>query len=998
MIKTNKLFKKILCAVTAGTLALTAIMPVTFAEGETTETKQKEVEFVNATVHNGAVTGTTDYYTNTNNLAEIKEDGSTYVTVNAAAQDKVVLMMTAGNTAIEDVKNNSDKFVLSFDVKTEEGMTAAVIRFYETNSNRRLGFFRIDAESIGVSNNGTDSGYTLNKYAVTPGEWNKIEYVVYNLNAPGELSNKIICYVNGEEVMTCKYVNNTTENRSFARLYCYDGKGLTYDNVNLTAYKFANAAEGEAVDYSVSARVNEDGNIIADFTDEVENTLRFKGIKVMAEDGTKIDRTITLSDDGKSMTIVPAEKLGSFTVKFPERFVSKNGLVLKENTVKADGFQPVQIVKENGTAYAKTELLNTAATEKKVNIALASYKTANNGLEMLGYTTKTVTIPANSKTVVDTTGDNAVSLTVAEGAAIVKGFMWDGTANTALKDATIDGTNVNNIPESTGFVQLGASEMTIADDFGADNANGDVTVVVSDKENNVVYADQVKADGNGKAGLHFSVDGEFLSKELSAVMVPSAGEKKTYSLSYKNASLYDNAANEINTAITDDSKTETEVIDIIKATLATDYSYFGVDKALFDGANTEEAAKLIYNEFTKDENSSLPVFGTEANFDNMESGAGLIKKLFIMTAVGDKGVSDLFDYSEELELKNDQNYDWYTKDFVSKEVKSDITSRMAKENITALVPNAKAVKSGNYATQDQFFNALKNAYILSVVKRPDGEDNLKDVLSHFEADGTLDIPATLKLSTLTGIKSKNYTTLSALENAIDTLENSSNGGGSTGSGNGGGSGSGSNKGNSGSGSSMVFGGGTTVAPAPEKVPETIYTDMDGYDWAEQAIIYLTEKRVVNGKNDKEFAPADLITREEFAAMLVRAFAKDIEAADVSFTDADKDEWYNEYLGKAVAAGFVNGYDDGRFGVGENITRQDMVVMTSRAAKYAGIMLSGGAYTTFGDDSDIADYAKDAVYEMRTAGIVNGVSERQFAPLENAERAQAAKVVFELLNV
>lgn len=1002
MIKTNKLFKKVLCAVTAGTMALTAISSVAFAEGETTVGYDKTTVIDTIDGEGTSANGKLTYSKAA--VFEIDKDKA----VNAIKNGEGPLLYTSAGAKTEMAA--ADKYIISFDININPDFsngTAASIYFFsnetpvnpenpaQKENKGRTGYMSIKNGAVGFC--GLGNATSVSSFEVANGEWINIEYVIYPQKAEND-QNIIKWYINGDLAKTGRIA---TYEESW-----YQSTNRIVNNVYLTQVKqnsvrFKNfklsTVNAKSTEYNtVSARVNEDGNIIADFTDRIENEYIISGIKIYGEDGTKLERTITMSEDKKSMTIVPEQKLGSFTVSFPERFVSASGLSLKESVLKADGFQPVQVVKENGTAYAKTELLNTAANDKKVNIALASYKTANSGLEMLGYTTKTVTVPANSKTVVDTTGDNAVALEVAEGATIVKGFMWDGTANTALKDATVDGTNVNNLPENTGFVQVGASEMTLSDDFGTENANSNVTVVVSDKDNNVVYADQVKADESGKAGLYFSVNGDFLSKELSAVMVPSAGVKKTYSISYKNASLYDNAANEINNAIADDAKTETEVVKLIQSTMATDYSYFGVDKALFEGADQEDAAKLIYNELTKDENSRLPVFGDEANFDNMEKGAGLIKKLYIMTAVGNQKISNLFDYSDGLNLKDDVNYTWYTKDYVSDIVKSDITARMAKDNISKLTASKKAVSGTNYTSQEQFYTALKSAYILSVVKAPNGEDNSKEVLDHFREDNTLDIPEKLKTSTYTSLKNVQLNSLSELEDKIEELEKENGGGGgsSTRPSN---SKPNSNSGNKNSGSSMVFGEGTSV-PAPEKVPDTIYTDMKGYEWAEQAVIYLTEKRVVNGKSETEFAPADLITREEFAAMLVRAFANDIEAAEVSFSDADKDEWYNEYLGKAVAAGFVNGYDDGSFGVGENITRQDMVVMTSRAAKYAGIMLSGGAYTTFGDDADIADYAKDAVYEMKTAGIVNGVSERQFSPLDNAERAQAAKVVFELLNV
>ena len=50
---------------------------------------------------------------------------------------------------------------------------------------------------------------------------------------------------------------------------------------------------------------------------------------------------------------------------------------------------------------------------------------------------------------------------------------------------------------------------------------------------------------------------------------------------------------------------------------------------------------------------------------------------------------------------------------------------------------------------------------------------------------------------------------------------------------------------------------------------------------------------------------------------------------------------------------------------------------------------------FTDDAHIAAYAKDAVYALQQAGIINGMGGGAFAPRETATRAAAAKVVYGL---
>ena len=56
------------------------------------------------------------------------------------------------------------------------------------------------------------------------------------------------------------------------------------------------------------------------------------------------------------------------------------------------------------------------------------------------------------------------------------------------------------------------------------------------------------------------------------------------------------------------------------------------------------------------------------------------------------------------------------------------------------------------------------------------------------------------------------------------------------------------------------------------------------------------------------------------------------------------------------------------------------------------------HAEFSDDEMISDYAKDAVYTLRGAEIINGLSDKEFAPLENATRSQAAKMIYGLLEL
>ena len=81
-----------------------------------------------------------------------------------------------------------------------------------------------------------------------------------------------------------------------------------------------------------------------------------------------------------------------------------------------------------------------------------------------------------------------------------------------------------------------------------------------------------------------------------------------------------------------------------------------------------------------------------------------------------------------------------------------------------------------------------------------------------------------------------------------------------------------------------------------------------------------------------------------------------------------------------------------------VTRQDMAAILYRTAKYKGIPLPDGSDNSFADSDEIAQYALEAVNSLAEAHVINGMDTDHFAPNGYATRAQAAKMVYELLEL
>ena len=71
-------------------------------------------------------------------------------------------------------------------------------------------------------------------------------------------------------------------------------------------------------------------------------------------------------------------------------------------------------------------------------------------------------------------------------------------------------------------------------------------------------------------------------------------------------------------------------------------------------------------------------------------------------------------------------------------------------------------------------------------------------------------------------------------------------------------------------------------------------------------------------------------------------------------------------------------------------------MLYRALQYKGNTLSVGELT-FTDGSSIAEYARDAVSALSAVGVINGMDDGSFAPDGITSRAQAAVMIYRVVD-
>jgi len=180
---------------------------------------------------------------------------------------------------------------------------------------------------------------------------------------------------------------------------------------------------------------------------------------------------------------------------------------------------------------------------------------------------------------------------------------------------------------------------------------------------------------------------------------------------------------------------------------------------------------------------------------------------------------------------------------------------------------------------------------------------------------------------------------------------------------------------------------------------TRYHDLAGYNWAYDQILQLDSMGIVNAIGAHTFAPAQKITRGEFAAFLVKTLASfgiTAEAGASTFTDVMGGAHYADEIAVGQALGILKGVGDGLYMPEAEISRQDLMVICARGMRLVKELTDGNA-SVFADAGSIADYAVVDIGAMVNAGIVQGYEDGTIRPLGNTTRAEAAVIMSRIIG-
>ncbi len=183
---------------------------------------------------------------------------------------------------------------------------------------------------------------------------------------------------------------------------------------------------------------------------------------------------------------------------------------------------------------------------------------------------------------------------------------------------------------------------------------------------------------------------------------------------------------------------------------------------------------------------------------------------------------------------------------------------------------------------------------------------------------------------------------------------------------------------------QIVGNGNTVS----------FNDLNGYSWASEAISSFTSRGIIGGDGNGKFNPANKVTREQFAKMLVLTFNAPLKNTTApTFSDVPISRWSNTYV--ETSKDFLTGYSNPfggtpAFHPAETATREDIAValvrMMGLTDKDAQDVNS--ASYKFSDASSISASLLGYVSIAAERNLISGYSDGTFRPQQGISKAEA----------
>lgn len=173
-----------------------------------------------------------------------------------------------------------------------------------------------------------------------------------------------------------------------------------------------------------------------------------------------------------------------------------------------------------------------------------------------------------------------------------------------------------------------------------------------------------------------------------------------------------------------------------------------------------------------------------------------------------------------------------------------------------------------------------------------------------------------------------------------------------------------------------------------------FPDVKSTDWYYDAVQYCAQKGFITGYKNGKFGPADTLQRQDFVVILARIAGANLSLyTSCSLSDVAMNSYYGPSVAWAVSEHIITGYNNGKFGVGDNITREQVATILYR---YLGSPTTGSSaiISSFPDRNNVSEFADSAMIWAVNNAIITGKN-GNLAPTATASRAEIATMIMRM---
>ncbi len=169
-------------------------------------------------------------------------------------------------------------------------------------------------------------------------------------------------------------------------------------------------------------------------------------------------------------------------------------------------------------------------------------------------------------------------------------------------------------------------------------------------------------------------------------------------------------------------------------------------------------------------------------------------------------------------------------------------------------------------------------------------------------------------------------------------------------------------------------------------------------WYHDGVHYCVEGGLMQGVSPAMFLPDGSTTRAQLVTILWRLEGCPEADGAAVFSDVPDSAWYARAVRWAAERGIVKGYENGRFGADDAVTREQLTTILYRYAQYKGYDVSafeGADILRFADAQAVSEYAVRAMQWACGAELMTGIAQDGgmfLAPKATTTRAQLATLM------